>query len=85
MIGFCIIKSHLIIGGTCIPVIVDHKDDAQVENLFKMIALKHGHLDLLVNNAFQIPTRPDGEFDKDLLFRDFWEQPGIRYHRCVLV
>jgi dehydrogenase/reductase SDR family member 1 len=54
----------------------DHKDDSQVEALFKEIEKVDGRLDLLVNNAFQVPVNPSGEEDKDLLFRDFWEQPG---------
>lgn len=38
-------------GGTGIPVICDHGDDAQVEALFKQIEKEQGRLDILVNNA----------------------------------
>jgi NAD(P)-dependent dehydrogenase (short-subunit alcohol dehydrogenase family) len=64
------------LGGKCVPVQCDHREDVQVENLFKQISVEHGKLDILVNNAFQVPSLPDGAKDKDLLFRDFWEQPG---------
>jgi NAD(P)-dependent dehydrogenase (short-subunit alcohol dehydrogenase family) len=70
------LSSALRIGGVGIPVVVDHRDDNQVRALFDKIDSEQGRLDLLVNNAFQIPTRPDNIYDKDLLFRDFWEQPG---------
>jgi NAD(P)-dependent dehydrogenase (short-subunit alcohol dehydrogenase family) len=39
-------------GGTGIPVACDHTDDAQVENLFARVRDDHGHLDLLVCNAW---------------------------------
>ena len=38
-------------GGVGIPVICDHSDDGQVENLFQQILQEHGRLDILVNNA----------------------------------
>ncbi|WP_433475764.1 SDR family NAD(P)-dependent oxidoreductase [Spirillospora sp. CA-142024] len=55
-------------GGTGVPVICDHSDDAQVEALFKRVEREHGALDILVNNAFTIP---------DGLTRGgpFWEKP----------
>ena len=65
------------LGGKGIAIQCDHKNDEQVKNVFKQIESEHGHLDLLVNNAFQIPVPPNGEDDPDLLFRDFWEQPGL--------
>lgn len=55
-------------GGTGIPVICDHSDDAQVEALFKQIEREHGAIDILVNNAFTIPQ---GLTDKG----PFWEKP----------
>lgn len=55
-------------GGTGIPVICDHSDDAQVEALFERVGREHGRLDVLVNNAFTIP---DGLTDKG----PFWEKP----------
>jgi NAD(P)-dependent dehydrogenase (short-subunit alcohol dehydrogenase family) len=55
-------------GGTGIPVICDHSDDAQVEALFKQVEREHGSIDILVNNAFTIPK---GLTDKG----PFWEKP----------
>ncbi|MES9602490.1 SDR family NAD(P)-dependent oxidoreductase [Actinomadura sp. NPDC000929] len=55
-------------GGTGVPVICDHSDDAQVADLFERVEREHGRLDILVNNAFTIP---------DGLTREgpFWEKP----------
>jgi len=40
-------------GGKAIPVVVDHSNDAEVENFFKKIEKdEKGKLDVLVNNAF---------------------------------
>jgi NAD(P)-dependent dehydrogenase (short-subunit alcohol dehydrogenase family) len=39
-------------GGTGIAVALDHRDDAAVEALFDRVLAEHGHLDVLVNNAF---------------------------------
>lgn len=39
------------LGGTGIPVVCDHADDAQVARLFEQIADEQGRLDVLVNNA----------------------------------
>ena len=41
-------------GGTGIPVMCDHSDDAQVAALFARIAEEQGRLDVLVNNATYI-------------------------------
>lgn len=40
------------LGGTGIAVALDHRDDAAVEALFDRVLAEHGHLDVLVNNAF---------------------------------
>ena len=40
------------VGGKCIPVRVDHRDDEQVRQLFERIKTEQGQLDLLVNNVF---------------------------------
>lgn len=64
------------LGGEAIPVKVDHSKDEEVEDLFHLIEKNHGKLDILVNNAFQVPKPPDGSTDEDLLFKNFWEQPG---------
>ncbi|MGB3301395.1 SDR family NAD(P)-dependent oxidoreductase [Gordonia sp. (in: high G+C Gram-positive bacteria)] len=42
-------------GGVGIAVAVDHSDDAQVAALFETIRAEHGHLDILVNNAINLP------------------------------
>jgi NAD(P)-dependent dehydrogenase (short-subunit alcohol dehydrogenase family) len=55
-------------GGRGIAVGVDHARDEQVAALFDQLARDHGRLDILVNNAFNLPedlTEPGG----------FWEKP----------
>src|SRR5262245_3266303 len=42
-------------GGQAIAVPCDHRDDAAVESLFARVDREQGRLDVLVNNAFQIP------------------------------
>lgn len=54
-------------GGTAIPIVCDHADDAQVAAAFAQIARESGRLDVLVNNAFAIP---DGITSR----RPFWEK-----------
>ena len=44
-------------GGTGIPVLCDHGDDAQVAALFARIADEQGRLDVLVNNATYIHSQ----------------------------
>ncbi|MDG0979178.1 MAG: SDR family NAD(P)-dependent oxidoreductase [Halieaceae bacterium] len=41
-------------GGNGIPIVCDHADDAQVEQLFEQIKCEQGRLDILVNNATYI-------------------------------
>lgn len=69
-------------GGVGIAVYCDHANDAQVEALFKQIEAEQGHLDILVNNATNLP---DAITDKG----PFWEKPlaltellnvGLRSH-----
>jgi NAD(P)-dependent dehydrogenase (short-subunit alcohol dehydrogenase family) len=55
-------------GGKGIAVQVDHSDDDQVAALFGRVRREQGRLDILVNNAFEIPedlTDP----------KPFWEKP----------
>jgi NAD(P)-dependent dehydrogenase (short-subunit alcohol dehydrogenase family) len=55
-------------GGRGIAVAVDHRDDAQVKQLFERIAAEHGRLDILVNNATVID-------DALITPGGFWERP----------
>jgi len=55
-------------GGRGVAVACDHADDAAVEALFARVAADEGRLDLLVNNAFAMPS--------DLTHqRPFYERP----------
>ena len=56
------------LGGTAIPVRVDHNDDAQVKALFERVDAEQGRLDVLVNNVYQIPNPP-------AMDKGFWEHP----------
>lgn len=55
-------------GGKGIAVAVDHNDDAQTKALFGRIDNETGRLDILVNNAYQIPSPP-------AFTGKFWEHP----------
>jgi len=55
-------------GGTGVPVVCDHADDAQVAALFDRVGETHGRLDVLGGNACAIP---DGLAAKG----PFWERP----------
>ena len=56
----------------------DHRDDRQVQSVFRTIADQHNRLDLLVNNAWGGYENmvQDGEFTWT---RPFWEQPLWRW------
>lgn len=54
-------------GGQGIPVVCDHGDDEQVKALFERVAAEQGRLDILVNNALQVP---EGLTDEG----PFWEK-----------
>jgi NAD(P)-dependent dehydrogenase (short-subunit alcohol dehydrogenase family) len=54
--------------GRGIPVHCDHRDDAQVEALFRRVEQDAGRLDVLVNNAFAIPRELTSG-------KPFWELP----------
>lgn len=56
------------LGGCGIPVELDHSDDQAVAGLFRRIEAEAGRLDLLVNNAYQMPDPPVWE-------GGFWEHP----------
>ena len=69
----------MIIGLKC-----DHRIDNDIEQAIKTIESNHGRLDILVNNAFQVPSN---ENDPDLLFRNFWEdgQDGVFWDSVINV
>jgi NAD(P)-dependent dehydrogenase (short-subunit alcohol dehydrogenase family) len=67
-------------GGTGVPVVVDHADDAAVAGLFAQVRSEYGRLDILVNNAALVASPAAG---------GFWERPlsaadlitvGLRSH-----
>jgi dehydrogenase/reductase SDR family member 1 len=55
-------------GGSGVPVLCDHRDDGDVEALFRRVHAEHGRLDVLVNNAFLIPAELTSG-------KNFWELP----------
>jgi NAD(P)-dependent dehydrogenase (short-subunit alcohol dehydrogenase family) len=55
-------------GGRGVAVRCDHRDDAQVSELFERVDREQGRLDVLVNNAFLIPRELTAG-------RPFWETP----------
>lgn len=76
-------------GGRAIPVVCDHRDDAQVRALFDRIAAEQGGLDILVNNVWGgYETLHAGQYEA--YNADFWTQPlelwdsmfqaGVRAH-----
>jgi NAD(P)-dependent dehydrogenase (short-subunit alcohol dehydrogenase family) len=85
------------LGGVGIPARCDHRDDAQVEAVFKRVRDEQGRLDVLVNNVMSTPQRaelPDGALSQwDL--HPFWEMPlsvwdafhqvGLRSHYMASV
>ncbi|GMI46428.1 hypothetical protein TrCOL_g1224 [Triparma columacea] len=62
-------------GGPVIPVQCDHNDDSQVASLFSRVLDDCGRLDLLVNNAFSLPSNFEEEGAQSL-FNNFWELPN---------
>jgi dehydrogenase/reductase SDR family protein 1 len=56
-------------GGLGVAVVCDHRDDAQVRELFARVAEEHHRLDILVNNVFSSPDLAPW------LGRRFWEIP----------
>lgn len=66
------------IGGRAIPVPCDHRDDAQVEAVFRRIMNDHRRLDILVNNVWggYEGLTLDGRYVDSL---PFWEQPLARW------
>jgi dehydrogenase/reductase SDR family protein 1 len=56
------------LGGKAIPLRVDHREDEAVLELFRRLESEAGRLDVLVNNAFQVPDPP-------VWSGAFWEHP----------
>ena len=94
--SFCSTATELKLGGTLqeleqsinansegqiIGIYCDHKNDNEVKNVIDTIDKNEGRLDILVNNAFQIP---DNSKDKDLLFKNFWEQSPLEFYDIVM-
>lgn len=67
-------------GGNGIAVCVDHREDSQVEALFRRVVTEQGKVDLLVNNAFAAHddmTAAGHFWEKPLSLVDMW-QVGLR-------
>lgn len=66
------------LGGQGIPVVCDHRDDAQVDVLFDRIRSEQGQIDILVNNVWAGYERMV-EGDTYTWERPFWQQPLWRW------
>jgi dehydrogenase/reductase SDR family member 1 len=66
------------LGGKGIPLRCDHRNDQDVEAAFNRIREEHGHLDILVNNAWGGYENlfENGEYTWEL---PFWQQPLWRW------
>lgn len=58
------------LGGRCIPVRCDHRDDAQVQAVFEQIRIEQGRLDILVNNVW-------GGYEHFNNGTEFWKETGF--------
>jgi dehydrogenase/reductase SDR family protein 1 len=58
------------LGGKCIPLHCDHRDDAQVTAVFQQIAAEQGRLDVLVNNVW-------GGYEHFFNGTEFWKEKGF--------
>ncbi len=66
------------IGGTGVALPCDHREDSQVEEVFRQVAKKSKRIDILVNNAWggYENMREGRTFT---YFKPFWEQPFWRW------
>jgi NAD(P)-dependent dehydrogenase (short-subunit alcohol dehydrogenase family) len=65
------------LGGTGLPVVCDHHDDAQVRALFGRVASEHGRLNVLVNNVYSaIELVP-------WLNQPFWQIPPDAWDQVI--
>jgi NAD(P)-dependent dehydrogenase (short-subunit alcohol dehydrogenase family) len=70
-------------GGEGRAIQCDHGDDAQIEALFKQIGDEAGHIDILVNNVYKIPSPPawgGGFWDHPIQIWDDQVGIGLRAH-----
>jgi NAD(P)-dependent dehydrogenase (short-subunit alcohol dehydrogenase family) len=69
-------------GGRCVPLVVDHRDDAQVAVAFERIIAEQGRIDILVNSAWggYDSMSENGEYTWP---KPFWEQPLWRWDVMV--
>jgi len=65
-------------GGAGIPVRCDHTAEAEIEALFERVKQEHGHLDILVNNAWGGYEDYDEAFDAP-----FWELSLSRWNKML--
>jgi len=75
------------LGGVGIAVACDHANDDEVAALFDRVLREHGHLDVLVNNAFAIPEgRISGPFwELPISQWDVLHRVGLRSHYVAAV
>ena len=67
------------LGGQGHAIKCDHRNDADVAATFAAITADHGRLDILVNNAFAVPTRPDGQGMWVYMYVPFTRLDGALY------
>lgn len=66
------------IGGKGVAIQCDHRDDTQVEDVFKRVTKESKRIDILVNNAWGgYENMREGK--KFTYFKPFWEQPFWRW------
>ena len=65
-------------GGKGIAIQCDHRDDSQVEEVFKRITKESKRIDILVNNAWGGYEKMN-EGRRFTYFKPFWEQPFWRW------
>jgi len=66
------------LGGKGIPIPCDHREDSQVEEVFKRVTKKSKRIDILVNNAWG-GYENMREGSRLTYFKPFWEQPFWRW------
>jgi dehydrogenase/reductase SDR family protein 1 len=70
-------------GGEGRAIRCDHGNDSEIEALFKQIGEEAGHIDILVNNVYKIPTPPawgGGYWDHPIQVWDDQVGIGLRAH-----